>query len=190
MIGAIAVITGGMLIGLMNANEMRDRVTELKEIERILGYIVGEIRYNHALLYEACSRVSYKCGQPFRDWLSTLSNNLKNDDLLEIQDKEEHNAVLQESDHIGENTVSNIWSSSLEILQQQGHLKGDDIIVLNAIGNTLGYLDIYSQQMGIDLEREHIHMHISNLDKDLNNRMKVAITMGILGGILLVTFLI
>ena len=52
------------------------------------------------------------------------------------------------------------------------HLRQDDKLILGAVGNTLGYLDISSQQLGIDLEREHIHMHISNLDKDLSNRMR------------------
>ena len=59
------ILAGGILLGIWIAMSMKKRVDELKQIERIINYLEGEIRYKNSLLGEACIAASLRCGQPF-----------------------------------------------------------------------------------------------------------------------------
>ena len=83
-----------------------------------------------------------------------------------------------------------IWCKSLTILCENTQLSFQDITNLYDVGKALGYLDIESQQMNLALERERLHGTILELDKDLNSRMKNAVVMCFLGGLLTVIALV
>ena len=163
------VIAGGIALGVMAALSMRKRVEELRQLERIIGYMESEIRYKHALLQEAIESVSGKVYFPFDSWLDKLSVILKQD---------------------RERGFPEIWEDSLQELRGLSHLKKDDVKYLISLGQVLGYLDVSAQQRGMELEKENIHNLIVGLDKELANNMKVSIIMGTLGGIFLVLLLL
>lgn len=159
-----------MSLGVGIAVMMKRRFEQLKEVERIINYIEGEIRYKHSILKEACINASEKCRQPFCDWLSNLG------DRLEISDKGE--------------SFADIWSESLAMLYDSSLLNRKDINEINSLGQTLGYLDIRSQEMGLKLEKENIHNRLVQLDRELMNRMKISVILGTLGGIFIVIMLL
>lgn len=66
----------------------------------------------------------------------------------------------------------------------------EDVKELYLVGQTLGYPDIKSMEMGLELQKENIHNKIQALDGVLANNMKVSVILGTLGGILLVVILI
>lgn len=158
------------MLGIMSAWSMRKRVEQLRELERIINYLEGEISYRHSILSEACMNASLKCGQPFNIWLSNLSTNLESGDSDEGFEK--------------------IWSEALTILDTGSALKKEDIEVIKNMGHTLGYLDIRSQEMGLALEKENIHERAVRNARELSERMRVSVIMGTLGGILIVIMLL
>ena len=162
------ILAGGILLGLWIAMSMKKRVDELKQIERIINYLEGEIRYKNSLLGEACIAASLRCGQPFKLWLEKIASELENDYAYSFSD---------------------IWEKSIEELRDKSHLRKTDIIELVAVGQTLGYLDVKAQQMGMALEKENIHNTIKSLESGLANNMKIAVILGTLGGIFLVVVL-
>lgn len=164
------MIAGSMALGIKIALMMKKRVEQLKEIERIINYIEGEIRYKHSILKEACINASTKCGQPFSDWLEIVG------DRLELSDSGEG--------------FSEIWFESLNVLYEKSLLSKRDINEINSLGQTLGYLDIRSQEMGLKLEKENIHERLVQSDRELMNRMKISVILGTLSGIFIVIMLL
>jgi len=163
-------VIGGAWFGLIVAGTMKLRVKQLRELERIIHYLEGEIRYKHAVLYEACINSSYKCGQPFDKWLYELGISLKEQQKDERFDK--------------------LWAGSLDELLDATYLKNSDLEELYNLGQTLGYLDIKAQEHGLALEKENMHIKIKGLSEELTNKMKISVIMGILGAIFIVILLL
>lgn len=175
-------MAGSLALGLRIATNMKGRVLALREIERILSYLEGELRYRHSMLSEALCNVAAKSGHPFRQWLYELSSG------IEAQSIENQNI---ESIDDGEfRDFYSMWVESLQLLRDKTLLSSQDIDSLLDVGKALGYLDIESQLMNLNLEMELIHKHILELDKDISSRMKNAIVMCFLGGIMTVIALL
>lgn len=143
---------------------MKMRILELHEVDRVIGYIEGELRYNHSLLYEAVERSLERADIRLKDWLSYLKEDLR-------------------ADYAGERSVNEIWRDSLCYLYEKTQLKDEDILLIASFGQALGYLDIYSQENAIQLERSRLQEAISNLEENLKSRRKLAFTMSFLGGL-------
>ena len=112
---------------------------------------------------------SLRCGQPFKQWLEKLGERIEGFYM----------------DSFGE-----IWEDSLDELRENSCLKNEDIREINLVGQTLGYLDIRTQEMGLGLEKEIIHNNVERLDKGLANNMKVSVILGGLSGLMLVIILL
>lgn len=165
------MIAGSVCIGMYIAYYMKLRVDELHELQRVIGYIEGELRYNHSLLYEAINLCGKKADKIFLNWLSFLEKNLM-------------------ADMAGEKEVNDIWNESMDILKETSHLKNDDIELIRGFGQAFGFLDISAQQNAIALEKERLHIRILELSESLKSRMRLAFAMSALGGICLVIMLI
>lgn len=161
------------MMGLKFAFDMKKRTAQLRELQRIVSYLEGEITYRHAILSEACLLVAAKCGQPFRDWLESIGNELA------MEDDEQKPESFYES-----------WCASLEFLKQNTKLKAGDITVLKSLGQAFGYLDIQTQHMTLELEKEHLSKIIKYADEELVSHMKISVVFGVLGGLMIVIMLV
>lgn len=164
-------------MGIKLAGLMKGRILALREIERIIGYLEGELRCKHSTLGEALYSVSQKCIEPYSVWLKQLGKAVDGQ-AVELKDK-----TLYEDFYT-------MWSKSLDILRARTLLNSRDISQLRDVGKALGYLDIESQQMNLNMERELIHSTVLELDKDIGARMKNAIVLSFLGGIMTVIALL
>lgn len=161
---------------------MRKRVYELRELERTIHILEGEIRYHHAILYEACKNTADRCGQPFSEWMLSLHSDL----YTEAYDADKGFAETeQETDRF-----ISLWNASLKRLYQISHLTRNDMELVKAVGRCLGYLDIETQERGFALECEQIHMCMLHAEQELGNKMKLSVILATLGGILLVIMLL
>ncbi len=175
--GMVLVIVGSLALGIRIAGSMKGRVADLKEIDRILGYIEGELRCKHSMLAEALYNVSRKTKEPYSSWLFSLMSAVEGNGTVS------HEAY-------GVDDFYSMWCKSLDELRPTSNLTSKDICQLYDVGKALGYLDIESQQMNLNLEREHIRETISELDKDIGARMKNAVVLCFLGGIMTVIALL
>lgn len=85
---------------------------------------------------------------------------------------------------------SEIWDSSLIYLKDNSFLHNEDIDNLKTLGQTLGYLDIASQEMGIKLFLENLHNKINEISSTLNDKIRISIIAGMVGGIFIVVLLV
>ncbi len=175
--GVILVIAGSLALGVRIAWSMKSRVLALREMDRIIGYIEGELRCKHSMLAEALYNVSRKTKAPYSSWLFSLMSAVEGQGLLSSEDD-------------GVADFYTMWCKSLEELRLSSCLTSKDINQLYDVGKALGYLDIESQQMNLMLERELIKKTISELDKDVGARMKNAVILCFLGGIMTVIALL
>lgn len=83
-----------------------------------------------------------------------------------------------------------IWIKSLDYIRENTKFKGNDIHIMESLGQALGYLDINTQQMSLKLEQENLQSIIRQADMELANKMKVSVVMGTLGGMMIVILLI
>ncbi len=170
LIGSILVVAGGVILGCYIAINKKKRLYELIQLERIVAALEAEIKYHHALIYEACSNVSDRFGFPYCDWLDSISSKLI--------DKE------------GDRSFESIWEDAAVKLYNISHLKKEDLNELLEVGRALGYLDISTREKGLELEKERIHNLIETENMELAGRMKLSIVLCSLGGILLVILFI
>lgn len=150
---------------------MKLRVDELHEVERLIGYIEGELSYNHSLLYEAVFKASERADEKYSVWLSFLLEQLN-------------------QDMAGQSSVNAIWQESMRVLEQSTHLKWADLELIKGFGLSFGYLDINTQQNAIKLEQQRLQEAAKKLSGDLQNRMKLAFSMSALSGLIVVIVLL
>ncbi len=168
------------MLGVRLAFNMKKRIVQLREIERIINYLEGEIRYKNSLLGEACFNIALKCGQPFRAWLTYLGK-----DLSEHKEEVDSFKVDFEQDDFGR-----IWTDSLKILKENSGLNSSDLQELDNLGQALSQTDIQTKERSLMLEKDIIHGRIENLSVDLNSRMRSTIILFFLGGLMTVIVLI
>lgn len=161
------------MIGLKFAFELKKRTMQLKELQRIINYLEGEITYRHSVLSEAFMSVAAKCGQPFNLWLENLANEL-----------------ILEDDVLKPDSFYESWCASLKYLKKNTKLKSGDIMVLKALGQAFGYLDISTQQMTLKLEQENLRRIVKSADDELVSHMKISVVFGVLGGLMIVIMLV
>ncbi len=145
---------------------MKQRLESLKSMEKIMILISNDIRYRHSVLQEAFLNSAKKTDKPFAEWLRLLADRLYGGDFYDI------------------------WCLSLSELDKSTCLTEGDIEELKPIGQTLGYLDISAQEMGLRLEIDNLHEKILKLDENLYDRMKVSVVAGTVLGILTVVVLV
>lgn len=173
LIASILTIFGGMAIGCSIAVAMRRRIDNLKEIHRIINYIQGEIVYRHCLLGEALIKTSGKCSHVFSVWLKSLGEKL----------------LIMESEETGDSFID-MWKGSLNYLKENTRLGKEDIKALILVGQAFDGVDIATMQMSLELEKENLQNQISDMEKNVRNKSKLAIMFGTLMGMLLVVILI
>ncbi len=156
-------------MGIYFGRLYRQRLEQLRELERIVNFIQGEIKYKHSILSDAFFNVSDRSKEPFKGWLFSLGEALV---------KNNHEEFFL------------IWENSLEYLKNYSVLKDMDYKELLAIGQAFSSADIDSQEKSISYEREIIHSRVISMDKSVADKMKTSIVFGGLSGILIVVILL
>lgn len=189
MIGAVCVIVSGFVLGMKIALLMQKRVSELREMERTVHVLEGEIRYHHAILSEACRNAASRCRQPYSDWLMQLHRILTQESREKAVDTQAWNPDMDMNENMVDN-LTYIWESSLERLYSASHLTRRDMEHLRALGRCIGYLDIEAQEGGFKLECENIHACMLRAEGELANKMKLSVILTTLCGIMIVIMLL
>ena len=194
LIGITFVIFGSISFGINHAYKLKKRLDNLKEIERIIIYIENEIRYRQSVLCDACHNAALKSDKPFNEWLENLSYELgyKKNFMYENKDGYINKAGFIDNDSLINNDESfnNIWNSSLSFLRDNSYLRKSDLEELRNLGQTLGYLDINSQEMGIKLALKNIRSKIEDYNQKLPEKIKLSLIASGVCGILIVILFI
>jgi stage III sporulation protein AB len=162
------VMGGCMLLGIRLGGNMRRRICELREVERIMGMLEGEMRYRKNPLAESFRNISSRCGGIYGRWLLYIAE------------------LIQGNTCDG---FMHVWNQGLGWLSMQGSescIRPEDIDGLRFMGQALSEGDIETQINALMLEKTVLHNRITELSSELKNKRRVVLSLCGLGGVLVV----
>lgn len=162
-IGSIFIITATTCIGFTKSNEMRCHLYELEELKKLFCLLRSELQYTHAPFAEVFSKITEKTSTPYREWLSNLSQRLKNKTRGSFWE---------------------IWCLSIAEDLYETNLKEDELEELKNVGKNMEYIE------SLDLFIEQLEYRIKNTREAYRSKRKLCQSMGIMGGIFLVILLL
>ena len=169
VIGVFLLLTGTIGYSICFCQDMRSRLRCLYEMKRMYELFYSQVSYCLAAFPEACITVKDHLEEPFA-------------------------GLLQ---HIYEETKKNtgkpfpqIWEEQIELAFSQFPLKKEDKILLTEFSRSFGYADQELQKQAIDNQMSALLSRIEKIEKHMAEREKMAMSFGVMGGLLLVILLL
>ena len=164
IIGAVLVIFACAALGDKKSAAISDRLFLLREIEKLLLLLMGEITYRREALPEAVLRVSGKVQEPLCSFLK---------ETAEMAQK-----------YQGERFAC-IFRENAEKYLKNSELTQKDFEEFVQLGEYLGWMDITLQKNTITLYQEQLKQEIQYLERELPGRKKMCQSLGVIAGIFL-----
>lgn len=167
-LGAGLVMVGSICAGLWYRMRYLERLANLRECQRALSILQGEIRYGRTPLPEACCEVERRVSGACHLFFHQVSERLKE----------------------GACSAGQVWNEVTEEVFSSSQMKTEDREEWRRIGNTLGYLDVELQLRTIDLYYQRLQTSIAQADAERCNRTRMYPLLGTFGGLLICLVLI
>jgi len=165
--GAGLVMVSAIMWGLYMASKEIFRLKDLREMKRALDILASEIEYAMNQLDEAAMNISSKCAEPVKGIFENFSRNIN---------------IL--------NNVGQAWSQAVESCAESSYFNPPDLDMMSDFSKTLGYLDKNMQINSISMQLDYINSQIDKLEGSWEKSRKMYLSLGSLGGILIVVLLI
>lgn len=162
--GAVLVVFSCAALGYSKSVGLSKRLRQLREIEKMVFLLLGEITYRREALPEALQRVAKKCGEPLAGFLQEVSDT----------------AVLYQGERF-----SGIFREKVQKHMEGSGMVQKDMEEFAQLGECLGYLDITMQKDTAALYLEQLKKEIEGLSAELPGKQKLYQSMGVLGGMFL-----
>lgn len=163
LIGSVLIITATTGIGFSKSKDLQHHLNMLEELKKLFCLLRSELQYTHATFAEVFSKISTKTITPYREWLSNLSQRLKNKTRGSFWE---------------------IWCLSITEDLNATNIKEDELEELKNVGRNLEYME------SLDLFIEQMEYRIKNTREVYRSKRKLCQSMGIMGGIFLVILLL
>ena len=150
--------------GILLCREIRDRLTELKELKKIMFLLRGEIGFGRTPILEAADNISKRCNTIFQKAMKMLSEN---------------------SGEIMEAPIEDIWKKTLEKVLPESHLSKFEKERLLQVGECLGLSDVSTQINAIDVYMDELVTSINELERSMPAKIKLYKSLGIMCGIVI-----
>ena len=167
--GSIFLLTSAAAIGYLKADELKERVRCLSALKRMMILLQGELRFHRATLSEAFENVSERAEKPFDVFFGELADELENR-------------------HSG--GFLTVWNAMTDKLMTGEGFKKEDKVLLEQLGNSLGYLDLTMQTENLNLAILQTDDAIMNAKEQLEVKGKLYQTMGVTAGAFLTLLII
>ncbi|HKL80209.1 MAG TPA: stage III sporulation protein AB [Mobilitalea sp.] len=162
IIGCLLVISSSTGMGFFFSNELKSRISDLKELRKLIVLLRGDIRYGNTPLPEAISAIARRhngCYEEFFRKVSTKLNELSGTSFLDI------------------------WKEAVEQELGQTSLNKKDKQQLIQFGENLGYLDKDMQMNTLDLFITQLEDEILEQVKTAKEKSYLYNSLGIMAGI-------
>ena len=166
-IGALLLIGTATLAGFEWSSRLTKRPKHIRELKSALQILEAEIIYSQVALFDAFLSVSRKIPNPLRGFFASLGKEMQGEAV----------------------DFFTVWERQVEVLIKKSSMHETEKEILKQFGRTLGQHDMSQQQ-------KHIQLTIVHLDRELeeaidNDRKygKVAKSLGILSGTIIVLLL-
>ena len=169
ILGSIFLLTSAAAIGYLKADELKERVRCLNALKRVMILLQGELRFHRATLSEAFENASERVEKPFDIFLEELAKELENRQY---------------------GSFSSVWNELSDKLLNDKGFKKEDKVLLEHLGNSLGYLDLTMQTETLNLAILQTDDAIMNAKEQLETKGKLYQTMGVTAGAFLTLLII
>lgn len=168
-IGFILIFAGSALTGIVISSSYTKRVRELLDIKSFLTLCETSMNDIGMHTHEILQRSQNYLKTHLKDFLQSVCNKMQSDypDLL-----------------------ATIWEEQMEVHQSKLSLTHPDLEVLRDIGTFLGTTGMDNQKKRIQHISSLIEQHMEDAVALKNKNRKIALNMGILGGLVLVLILL
>lgn len=169
IIGAILTISSSTAMGFYFSFVIKARLEDLKELKKYIYIIRGDIRYAGTPLPEAISNLAQRSQNNFNEFFRKIA-----DDLFKMEG----------------NTFKHIWENRVKTDLMDTCLTKKDKVLLNRLGDNLGYLDREMQINTIDLYLSGLEQEIGDLNLVVKEKTRLYNLLGIMGGIFITIVMI
>lgn len=167
-LGMILIMVGSICSGIWYRIRYLGRLANLRECQRALSVLRGEIQYGRTPLPEACREVEARihgvCRQFFRNTADKLEQ--------------------------GAGSVEEVWRENTALLFSSMQMGTKDREEWMRVGSTLGYLDVEMQLRTMDLYLQRLQTSIEQADRECRNRIRLYPLLGTFGGALICLVLV
>lgn len=167
--GAILIIAGTAGLGLSCRQDLQNRLYHTKLIHTILELLESEISYSKASLPEACRMISHRMDEPYATGLYKVWEIMNSNQGL---------------------TFALVWKQEMgKCIREVSIGNMEKEIFLNfAEGN--GYADNQMQLKILEKCRKTLDQAINVQEERMENKSKVVMSMGLIGGLFLTIVLL
>lgn len=162
MMGVFIIITACTAIGFRFGMDVENRLSSLREIQRMMGMLKGEIQYAATPLKEAFEVLALRMEQPFSGYLKKTAAD------MELKDGR---------------TIAAILEDNAQMIYRNTGLRPADIKSLIRAGARLGYLDTEMQIRTMDLYLEELEKECQLAQEEYQGKVKVYRCLGFMGGL-------
>lgn len=165
VIGVFLLLTGTIGYSICFCQDMRSRLRCLYEMKRMYELFYSQVGYCLAAFPEACRMAEGYMKPPFSDMLK---------------------AVWEESEQNTGQPFPDIWEKQVEEFFPRFPLKKEDKALLADFARSFGHADRELQKQAIDNQTAALLASIQKTETHLAEREKMAMSFGIMGGLLLI----
>ncbi|MGG3907065.1 stage III sporulation protein SpoIIIAB [Geobacillus stearothermophilus] len=166
-LGALLILAASTWMGMEAARALYERPRQLRQLKAALRAFEAEVMYGHTPLAEASQHIARQTAAPIGELFAQFA------------------AAL----HACETSVAEAWEKSLRAVWGKTALKQGEWEVMKQFGATLGQYDRLTQQQQIALALAHLEREEAEALDDQARYGKMAKSLGVLAGLLLVILL-
>lgn len=169
IVGCILIICSCSGMGMYFSNELKNRISDLREIKKLIYLLKGDIRYAHTPLPEAVQALSYRHDGKYKNFLSVIAKRLQ---------------------ELGGISFYTIWKEAVDTELNNTSLTKKDLKSLSLLGESLGYLDKDMQINTLELYLEQIEAEIHELSRGAKEKSYMYNALGVMGGIFIIIIMV
>lgn len=168
ILGGLLIVVAGIGLGLERIRSLRNHVSSMEEIRRILLLLQSEISYAKVPFSYAFEKLSRKCKEPYRTWLHTMQENLKEQEGVRMR---------------------SIWEEAAESCLPPSGLHKKEMEKLQGLGADLGLLDGQMQQQVLAVFLQDWQIELEKKKKLLAEQSRICFCVGCMGSLMLLLLL-
>ncbi len=169
LIGIVLVVFATTSYGIALSRDIKARLSELKELKKIIFLLKGEISFGHTPLLEAFDNIGRRCGEPFKGIIAEF---------------------VKHGSESTKKPFNEIWIQGMSAGLAGTHLNKEEQQKVLNLGNELGLSDVKTQQNAIDSFAAELDMDIEQLAGVVPGRVRLYHSMGIMLGIVIAIIMI
>lgn len=168
LLGMFLVMAGSLGIGVLYRIRYINRMNNLRECERAMLILQGEMEYGHTPLLEACEEVADRIGGEVGTFFSQIADKLR----------------------ANEGAFDDIWCQTAQCVLTTAQMEKEERREWEKVGDTLGYLDLEMQLNTIQLYVNRLKIRMGQMEKESHKRLRMYPVLGMFCGILICLLLV